>query len=68
MHSNEFNPKVRLQILITILPYVCPTLKMYFATKEIPFTQEMQATAEIITDDLRLIQRLFYQLNEMIDR
>lgn len=41
---------------------------MYFATKEIPFTQEMHATAEIITDDLRLIQRLFYQLNEMIDR
>ena len=36
--------------------------------KEIPFIQEMQATAEIVTNDLRLIQRLFYQLNEVIDR
>lgn len=36
--------------------------------KEIPFTQEMQATAEIITDDLRLVQRLFYQFNEIVDR
>ena len=36
--------------------------------KEIPFTQEMQATAEIITDDLRLIQRLFINLKELVNR
>ena len=36
--------------------------------KQIPFTQEMQATADIITEDLRLIQRLFYQFNKLIDR
>jgi multidrug resistance efflux pump len=36
--------------------------------KQIPFTQEMQATADIITEDLRLIQRLFYQFNKLIKR
>ena len=29
---------------------------------EIPFQNEMQGTAEIITEDLRLIERFFYQL------
>ena len=29
---------------------------------EIPFKQEMQGTAEIITEDLRLLERFFYQL------
>ena len=43
-----------------------PLISSY--NKEIQFTQEMQATAEIITDDLRLIQRLFYQFNKLIDR
>ena len=36
--------------------------------KQIPFTHEMQATADIITEDLRLIQRLFYQFNKLIKR
>ena len=30
--------------------------------KEIEFTQEMQGIAEIVTEDLRLIERLFYKL------
>ena len=32
--------------------------------KELEFKQEMQGTAEIITEDLRLIERFFYQLKE----
>ena len=34
-------------------------------SKEIEFKQEMQGIAEIITDDLRLIERIFYQLKEI---
>ena len=36
--------------------------------KEIEFKQEMRGTAEIITEDLRLIQRFFYQLNKAFYR
>lgn len=33
--------------------------------KEIPFQQEMSGTADVITEDLRLIERLLYQLRSM---
>jgi multidrug resistance efflux pump len=33
--------------------------------KRIEFKQEMQGTAEIITEDLRLIERIFYQFKEI---
>lgn len=36
--------------------------------KEIEFTQEMQGLAEIVTEDLRLIERFFYQLRGIFDR
>lgn len=36
--------------------------------KEIPFRHEMRASAEIITEDLRLIERFFYQFKEVLDR
>ena len=36
--------------------------------KEIDFKQEMRGTAEIVTEDLRLIQRFFYQLNKVMKR
>ena len=36
--------------------------------KEIDFKQEMRGSAEIITEDLRLIERFFYQFREVIDR
>jgi hypothetical protein len=36
--------------------------------KEIEFKQEMRGTAEIITEDLRLIERLFYQFREVLKR
>ena len=36
--------------------------------KEIEFKQEMRGAAEIITEDLRLIQRFFYQFNKITKR
>jgi multidrug resistance efflux pump len=36
--------------------------------KEIDFKQEMRGTAEIITEDLRLIERFFYQFKEVLNR
>ncbi|MGB1231204.1 MAG: HlyD family secretion protein [Winogradskyella sp.] len=36
--------------------------------KEIDFKQEMRGTAEIITEDLRLIERFFYQFREVLKR
>lgn len=36
--------------------------------KEIQFTQEMSGIAEIITEDLRLIERFFYQLRGLFNR
>ena len=36
--------------------------------KEIDFKQEMQGTAEIITENLRLIERFFYQFRKIIKR
>ncbi len=36
--------------------------------KEIIFKQEMRGTAEIITEDLRLIERFFYQFREVLKR
>lgn len=34
--------------------------------KQIDFKQEMRGTAEIITEDLRLIERVFYQFKEIL--
>ncbi len=36
--------------------------------KEIQFKQEMRGVAEIITEDLRLLERFFYQLKEAFER
>jgi multidrug resistance efflux pump len=36
--------------------------------KEIVFKQEMRAAAEIITEDLRLVERFFYQFRELMSR
>jgi hypothetical protein len=33
--------------------------------KKIPFQQEMRGSAEIITEDLRLIERILYQFRDM---
>lgn len=36
--------------------------------KEIDFKQEMRGTAEIVTEDLRLVERFFYQLRNVFKR
>ena len=36
--------------------------------KEIPFKQEMRGVVEIITEDLRLIERFFYQFRTIMDK
>ncbi len=36
--------------------------------KEIPFKQEMRGVVEIITEDLRLIERFFYQFRNLMDK
>lgn len=36
--------------------------------KEIDFKQEMRGTAEIITEDLRLLERFFYQFKQLLDK
>ena len=35
--------------------------------KEIDFKQEMQGTAEIIVEELTILQRIFYQLRKVLD-
>ena len=36
--------------------------------KKIEFRQEMRASAEIVTEDLRLIERFFYQFRQVLSR
>ncbi|MEW7290533.1 HlyD family secretion protein [Aquimarina sp. 2304DJ70-9] len=36
--------------------------------KEIPFKQEMRGVVEIVTEDLRLIERFFYQFRTLVDK
>lgn len=36
--------------------------------KEIEFKQEMRGSAEIVTEDLRLIERFFYQFKDLLNR
>lgn len=36
--------------------------------KEIAFKQEMQGTAEIVVEELTILQRIFYQLRKVFDR
>ena len=45
-----------------------PTKLITTYNKEIDFKQEMRGTAEVITEDLRLIQRFFYQFSKVIER
>lgn len=39
-----------------------------FPIKNIEFQQEMTGTADIITEDLRLIERLLYQFRDVFKR
>ncbi|RZN84768.1 MAG: HlyD family efflux transporter periplasmic adaptor subunit [Winogradskyella sp.] len=51
--------------LVTVL---LPKTLITSYKKEIPFRYEMRGSAEIITEDLRLIERFFYQFKQIIKR
>ena len=38
------------------------------SSKQITFQQEMSGTADIVTEDLRLIERLLYQFRDIFRR
>lgn len=59
----SLTPNTENQYLLDV-GVTAPLITSY--NKEIPFTQEMQGTAEIITEDLRLIERVFYQFKEIL--
>jgi multidrug resistance efflux pump len=63
-HISEISNKDGIYIIDVSLPKKLITSY----NKEIVFKQEMRGTAEIITEDLRLIQRFFYQFNKIIER
>jgi multidrug resistance efflux pump len=45
-----------------------PSILITSYNKEIEFKQEMRGVAEIVTEDLRLIERFFYQFKELVSR
>ena len=45
-----------------------PSILITSYNKEIAFKQEMRGVAEIVTEDLRLIERFFYQFKEITSR
>jgi len=63
--SISLTPNQEGQYLINVdLP---PTLITSY-NKTIPFKQEMSGSAEIVTEDLRLIERFFYQFKSAVNR
>lgn len=51
-----------------LLNVTLPKKLMTTYNKEINFKQEMQGSAEIIIEDLRLIERFFYQFKDVFSR
>ncbi|MGJ8548991.1 HlyD family secretion protein [Winogradskyella wichelsiae] len=51
-----------------LIDVMLPTKLVTSYNKEIQFKHEMRGTAEIITEDLRLIERFFYQLKGIFKR
>lgn len=48
------------------LEIVFPNGSITTSGKNLPFLQEMEGSAEIITEDLRLSERIFYELNKIV--
>lgn len=63
--SISLTPNQEGQFLINV---DLPSILITSYNKTIPFRQEMSGTAEIITDDLRLIDRFFYQFKNALNR
>lgn len=51
-----------------IIDVTLPNNMITSYNKEIEFKHEMSGTAEIVTEDLRLIERFFYQFKEVLSR
>ncbi len=51
-----------------LLDVILPQELITSYNKNITFKQEMRGTAEIITEDLRLIERFFYQIKDIFKR
>ncbi len=51
-----------------LLDIALPSILKTSYNKTIPFKQEMSGRAEIITEDLRLLERLLYQFRDLIKR
>lgn len=75
--NNEFgvlNGKVKKISLIPneegfyIVDVTLPNKLVTSYNKEIKYKQDMQGNAEIITEDLRLIERFFYQFKQLVSR
>jgi multidrug efflux pump subunit AcrA (membrane-fusion protein) len=45
-----------------------PNVLITSYNREIEFKQEMRGSAEIITEDLRLLERFFYQFKDLLDK
>ena len=54
--------------ILYLLDVTLPKKLITTYNKEIEFKQEMQGSAEIITEDLHLIERLFYQFKDILRR
>ncbi|MGY0426726.1 MAG: HlyD family secretion protein [Polaribacter sp.] len=63
-HSSEISNKDGFYTIDVSLPDKLITSY----NKEIVSKQEMRGTAEIVTEDLRLMQRFFYQFNKILKR
>ncbi len=50
-----------------LIDVALPTELITTYNKTIPFQQEMRGNVEIITEDLRLIERFFYQFRKLVD-
>ena len=64
VRSKSLVPYNELYVVDVELPYGLKT----FYDKELAFTQNMSGTAEIITDDMRLIERIIYPFRYMIEK
>lgn len=63
--SISLTPDKNGNLLITI---ALPKILISSYGKKIPFSQEMTGTANIVTQDLRLIQRIFHQFRNIFNR
>lgn len=52
-------------LVVLILKYLVQTMLLYLTGLKLTFNKEMRGSAEIVTEGLRLIERVFYQFREL---